>query len=376
MEDKDLMGAKLRDVIPELPMSKMMLGLFVEKVTEYALILIDTDHRILHWNAGARLILGYDPDEIIGKNISIIFTPEDRQLDVAGKEITRSRQNGWADDERWHIRRNGKRFWANGVMSCLRSADGTVIGYSKIFRDQTQRKETEDRLKTVVASLTQFTHSAAHDLGEPMRTLSCYIELIEKELLGKVSPELESHLAFTRQAADRMKALLSNLLAYITGGQSVVVERTDTAAVFDTAVSNLRLLIEEKKAVVTRSSLPILMAVPGQLLQVFLNLISNSLKFQGADAPRVFVDAVLEKNEWVFSIRDNGVGIAPQDQAKVFEAFKRLHPQDEIPGSGLGLSICKRIVESHHGRIWIESVEGRGTTVSFTIPHDTPQNVH
>jgi PAS domain S-box-containing protein len=350
------------------PHCERLLHLLVKGATEYALILIDPTRRIVYWNEGARRIFGYQESEIIGKHIFTLFTEQDVKHDIAEKEITLAAKQGWAENERWHRRKDGTIFWANGVVTCLKDQNGAIIGYSKVLRDQTLRKETEDRLKSLVADLTQFTYGAAHDLREPLRTLSCYLQLLDRECRAQLSPDVYSHLEFAKKATVRLNALLENLLAYAHASNDIqVFEKTDSSAVFDMAVSNLKTLIDETGASISRGNLPVVNAIPGQLVQVFQNLLSNSIKYRGDKPPRIEVDAKQTGNMWKFCIADNGQGLPTEHKQEVFDAFKRLHENDEIPGSGLGLSICRKIVERHRGKIWIESSGNQGTTLCFTL---------
>lgn len=346
-----------------------VVGALAHEATAYGLIFTDLDCRIIYWNKGAAAIFGYSQDEVLGKDISLIFTPEDIAIHVDRKEIQRAAEVGVADDERWHRTKDGSRFWASGVMTSLKDPSGNLIGYSKILRDQTSRKRTVDRMRAHLNDLSHFAHSASHDLSEPLRTLSLYLEVLDGKCRGKLGRDVDQSFDVTAKAVHRLRELLDSLLLYVhTDGHDTVHSVMDTSAVFDMAVSNLRALIDENGAFVTRSSLPIISAVPGQVLQVFQNLIANAIKFRSGAAPRIAADVTGDINEWVFSLNDNGQGIPADKQERIFDPFARLHRQDEVPGSGLGLSICKRIIEAHRGRIWVESSPGAGTTVYFTLP--------
>jgi PAS domain S-box-containing protein len=355
---------------PDISVSAGLLDRLIKGAAGYALILISPEEKLVYWNEGAERIFGYSEAEMIGRDFSVLFTPEDIENRVPKMELGKAKLEGCADDERWHYRKNGEKFWANGVVNCLKDNTGMVIGYSKGLRDQTNRKRTEDRLKSSVSQLTQFNFMAAHDLQEPLRTVSSYLQLLKNKYDGKIGADHDEYVGLALAGARRMQALLKDLLNYVQSERRDDLESAaDCSAILDTAVSNLKVLIEETGAVVTRTPLPLIEASPPQLLQVFQNLVSNGIKYRRPNTlPKIFVDVKIDADNWVFSIADNGIGIPQKDWDEVFLAFKRLHSKDEYPGTGLGLFICKKIIEAHGGRIWIESEVGKGTTFYIALP--------
>ena len=186
---------------------------------------------------------------------------------------------------------------------------------------------------------------------------------------GRLDANADEFIAYAVDGANRMQRLINDLLAYSrVGTRGKEFEPTDCTAVFDQALANLKVAIEESGAVVTRDPLPTVMADKLQIGQLFQNLIGNAIKYHGDEPPRVHVSAEQKGNEWVFSVRDNGIGIDPQYAERIFVIFQRLHTREEYPGTGIGLAICKKIVERHGGRIWVESQLGSGATFYFTIP--------
>lgn len=217
--------------------------------------------------------------------------------------------------------------------------------------------------------LEQFAYVASHDLQAPLRMVASYVQLLAKRYQGKLDADADTYIRFAVQGAVRMQTLIQDLLAYArvgTGGRCV--ESVDTAALFDTVRATFQLTIEETGAMITQGELPVVIMDPAHLQQVFQNLLSNALKFRGQKPARVHVSARRGEQEWVFSIRDEGIGMEARHAERLFVLFQRLHTAEEYPGTGIGLAICKKIVERHGGRIWVESELGRGATFSFTIP--------
>ncbi|MEW6714480.1 MAG: ATP-binding protein [Nitrospirota bacterium] len=229
-------------------------------------------------------------------------------------------------------------------------------------------KQYNRELKRSNEELQQFAYIASHDLQEPLRMIASYLQLIERRYRGKLDKDADEFIAFAVEGASRLQEMIIGLLAYSrveTKGKSF--EEVNSAEVLGNAVANLKLAIEESGSLVTTGTLPVIKADASQLLQVFQNLISNAIKFRGKDAPLIHISAEQKGNEWVFSVKDNGVGIGAEYKEKVFDMFRRLHGR-EYPGVGIGLSLCRRIIERHKGRIWLESEAGQGTTFYFTIP--------
>ena len=217
--------------------------------------------------------------------------------------------------------------------------------------------------------LELFAYVASHDLQEPLRMVSSYTQLLARRYKGRLDANADEFIAYAVDGANRMQSLINDLLAYSrVGTRGKEFEPTDCTAVFDQTLANLKVTLEESDAAVACGPLPTVMADKMQIGQLFQNLIGNAIKYHGDEPPRVQVSAEQKGKEWVFSVRDNGIGIDPQYAERIFVIFQRLHTREEYPGTGIGLAICKKIVERHGGRIWMESQLGSGATFYFTIP--------
>jgi PAS domain S-box-containing protein len=256
-------------------------------------------------------------------------------------------------------------------------ADGKIIGTIGISREITERKKAEVHLVKMVGELKrsneelqQFAYVASHDLQEPLRMVASYTQLLAKRYKGRLDSEADEFIAYAVDGSTRMQELISDLLAYSRAGtEGKALREISSEKALNEAVTNLRATIQESSAVVTNDPLPALLTDDTQLTQVFQNLVGNAIKYRSAEIPRVHVSAAKNGDkEWVFSVRDNGLGIDPQYFDRIFVLFQRLHGREEFKGTGIGLTICKKIVERLGGRIWVESQPEKGSTFHFTLP--------
>jgi light-regulated signal transduction histidine kinase (bacteriophytochrome) len=217
--------------------------------------------------------------------------------------------------------------------------------------------------------LEQFAYVASHDLQEPLRTVTSYVQLLARRYKGKLDSDADEFIVFAMDGAIRMWKLINDLLTYSrVRTESRELESADCEMILHQSLDNLKVAIEENGAVVTHDPLPTVIANNPQLVELFQNLIGNAIKFRGAEPPRVHVSAGRNGNGWTFSVRDNGIGIAPEYAKRIFVIFQRLHSREKYAGTGIGLAICQRIVERHGGHIWVESEVGKGATFCFTLP--------
>ncbi len=219
------------------------------------------------------------------------------------------------------------------------------------------------------AELEQFAHVASHDLKEPLRMVASYLELLQRRYKGRLDADADDFIHFAVDGALRMRSLMDGLLALSqVGTHGRPFQPTDCEAVVDKALNDLAVATAESGTIITRDPLPTIFGDAGQLEQLFQNLVSNAVKFRSEEEPRVHITAQRKRTEWLFSVRDNGIGIDSKYAERVFVVFQRLHAREERSGTGIGLAISKKIVERHGGRIWIESRPGEGATFYFTIP--------
>jgi PAS domain S-box-containing protein len=244
------------------------------------------------------------------------------------------------------------------------------------FQDITERKKAEEALRSVAENLKrsnleleQFAYVASHDLQEPLRMVTSYTQLLEQRYKGKLDADADEFIKYAVDGANRMRSLIDDLLSYSrVNRRGNPFRPTESELALDVAIKNLQMSIEENGVVVTHDQLPEVMADEGQLVQLLQNLIGNAIKFHAKEPPCVHVSAKnLQEKEYLFSVQDNGIGIDPQYFDRLFKIFQRLHTKEEYPGTGIGLALCKRIVERHGGSIWLESQPGKGTTIYFTL---------
>ncbi len=318
-------------------------------------------------NTASLEIVGYTPEELLGIDFLKVVTPEDREMvmkryadRMAGKEVP-------SIYEMALIRKDG--------ITVPVEVNATFINYEGrpadlvVIRDITERKRAEEELRRSNQELEHFAYIASHDLQEPLRMVSSYTQLLAQRYKDKLDADADEFIHYVEDGVSRMRALINGLLVYSRVGTSgAAFELTDCEAAFDCALTNLQVAVDGSGAVITHHPLPVVMADASQLTQVFQNLIGNAIKFCSQELPRIHVAAEPRGNEWLFSIRDNGIGIDPQYHDRIFDMSQRLHSRTEYPGSGIGLAICDKVLKRHGGRIWVESETGKGATFYFTIP--------
>jgi light-regulated signal transduction histidine kinase (bacteriophytochrome) len=236
--------------------------------------------------------------------------------------------------------------------------------------DSLALQHSNEELIQANAELQQFVYSASHDLQEPLRMVSIYSELLEQNYSGRLDAEAERFLSYTREGSKRMEQLLKDLLLYSqsTAMRDPPQSPVDANAALDRAIANLRANIEQNEARIVRDRLPFLLVHEVHLHQLFQNLIGNAVKYRGEQPPRIEIRVKRQSDGWLFSVADNGIGIDGNYSELIFGIFKRLHRASEYSGTGIGLAICKKIVERYRGKIWVESQPGQGSTFFFTIP--------
>jgi PAS domain S-box-containing protein len=351
--------------------------LLIDGVQDYAIFTLDSHGMVASWNAGAERIKGYKADEIIGQNFSRFYLQNDIDQGKPEAELLIAAASGRSEIEHWRVRKDGSQFWASVVITAAHDSSGRLLGFSEISQDISLRKKSEQHLMKTVGELKrsndelqQFAYVASHDLQEPLRMVASYTQLLAKRYKGRLDPEADEFIAYAVDGSNRMQGLIQDLLAYSRAGTNgrALREVSSEKALKD-ALLNLRVTIQESGALVTHDWLPAITSDDTQLVQVFQNLVGNAIKYRSVEVPQVHVSATKNGGkEWIFSVRDNGLGIDPQYFERIFVLFQRLHGREEFKGTGIGLTICKKIVERLGGKIWVESPPEEGSIFYFSLP--------
>jgi PAS domain S-box-containing protein len=336
------------------------------------LVTISEEGKITDVNKATEDVTGCSREELIGSDFSDYFTAPEQARAGYQKVFT----EGLVKDYPLAIRSKSGRITAvlyNATVYL--NPQGEIQGVFAAARDVTERKAMENEIKLAMeklqqsnAELEQFAYVASHDLQEPLRMVASYVQLIERRYKGKLDSDADEFIGYAVDGANRMRGLIDDLLTYSRVSRlGKPFEITDLESTLEIVLLNLKTSIAENEALVTHDKLPTVMADGGQLVQLFQNLIGNGIKFHGEEAPHVHISVQVRDTDYLFSVRDNGIGIAPEYYDRLFKIFQRLHTREEYPGSGIGLAVCKRIVERHGGQIWIDSQVGKGSTIYFTL---------
>ncbi len=337
------------------------------------LVTIGPDGKITDVNNSTETVTGYSPDELIGTDFSDYFTEPERARE-GYKQVF---QEGFVRDYELKIKhKNGNITPVLYNASVYHDDDGKVIGVFAAARDITERKKAEEMLKLNInelarsnAELEQFAYVSSHDLQEPLRMIGSYLQLLERRYQGRLDDKADKYIHFAVDGAARMQHLINDLLEFSrVSTRAKELEVTEVESIYNQVLINLEVSIKENNVVFTHDPLPEVMADDIQLTQVFQNLISNAIKFRGNDDPKIHIGVIRKSDQWLFSVQDNGIGIDSKHKDRIFEVFKRLHKRRDYPGTGIGLSICKKIIERHGGNIWVESEFGHGSIFYFTLP--------
>ncbi|HET6629897.1 MAG TPA: ATP-binding protein [Woeseiaceae bacterium] len=404
--------------------SELRFQLLVQSVKDYAILLLDPHGRVTSWNEGAERIKGYTADDILGRSFETFYPREAVESGFPAYELEVAAREGRFEDENWRVRKDGSRFWANVVITALRDANGKLVGYAKVTRDLTDRRAAEEQARQLAAKeaahresqrreqelerlnirlreangelhaalaeaeaarkaaeratsavsaayrdLDQFAYVASHDLKAPLRGIANLAQWIQDDLAGQLAGDSSEHLALLQGRVHRMEALIDGILAYSRAGRHASApEPVDTGELLAESIE----LIAPPANVTVRvaDNMPTMMAERIPLQQVFMNLIANAIKYSGkaTDHPEVDIGWRDTGDAFEFSVRDNGPGISPEFHQRIWRIFQTLAARDKIEGTGVGLALVQKIVESRGGQVALESAPGRGATFCFTWP--------
>jgi PAS domain S-box-containing protein len=366
----------------------------INEIEDYAILMLNRDGIIQNWNKGAEKIKGYTANEVIGKSFKIFYRREDLEKKLPESLIEEAITKGKARHEGWRVCKDGTVLWCNVLITALHDENNNVVGFTKVTRNLTEKKIAEDQLREyadriakhneelqkINSDLDSFTYMASHDLQEPLRKIKTFCNFILTREGEKFSKESEAYFGRIIAAASRMQKLIESLLYYSRATSAeIVLQPTDLNIVAEDVKKDLTDLIAEKNVTITCSKLPALKVMPLQFHQLFLNIIENAIKYSHDNVPplieitsELFTENENDetKNFCRIFIKDNGIGFEQQYAENIFKLFQRLHGRHEYSGTGVGLAICKKIVENHKGTITAVSEPGKGATFIITIPAD------
>jgi len=347
----------------------------VENIPNMIFVKDAEELRFVRFNRAGEELLGWSRNALIGKNDYDFFPREEADWFTTKDRAVLESGELLDIPEEVIQTAHGRRYLHTRKVAMV-DADGKPAYLLGISEDITGKREAEQTLSRLNAELarsneelSQFAYIASHDLQEPLRTISSYLQLIARRYKGQLDSDADEFIDFAVRGAKRLQAMIDGLLAFSRAGtRELKREPIDLDALFAEMLRDLQEAVATQRAEVALDKLPQVQGDPVQLAQVFRNLLTNALKFHGAEAPRVQVAATRREGAWAIAVSDNGIGIAAEDQERVFGVFRRLHGVDEYPGCGIGLAICKRVVDRHGGTIEVTSTPGEGSTFTVVLP--------
>jgi PAS domain S-box-containing protein len=338
--------------------------------------IVNPDGVWLQANSALCHILGYTEDELKKMTFQQLTHPDDLAADLENHKKLVNREIDHFQMEKKYFHKDKSIIWILLSVTLVRDHLGNPVYFIKQIQDISERKKMafeleQKNLKLLESNqeLEQFAYVASHDLQEPLRMVASYVQLLARNYKDRLDSDANEIISYAVDGVKRLRDLLDGLLSYSRiNTENKKSEKIDLSKILPSVLANLKVFIKENGAIIEYGDLPVIKGNTIQIIRLFQNLIANSIKYRSEEPPLIKIDAVLQNNEWIFSVKDNGIGIEEEFKDKIFVIFQRLHTRDKYEGEGLGLSVCKRIVEKHGGRIWVKSEEGKGSTFYFTLP--------
>jgi len=366
--------SELRSHQSKLEMQKKELQSILDSSRSY-IFYKDKENRFLQVNKAYADILGMSKDKLAGKSLFDIFPKEQAEnYWKDDKQVIRSAKPKLDIIEPMNIK-NGIRYLKTDKIP-YHDDNGNIIGIIGFADDITRRKKAEEKLEFIMndlkrsnKELEQFAYVSSHDLKEPLRMITSFLQLLQKRYSADLDDDANDFINFAVEGAKRLDIMINDLLEYSRiGSKEREFEYLQSENILETVLTNLKTSIEDNNVIIIHDQLPLIYSNNQQMVQLLQNLISNAIKYRSKEDPKIHISADLLDDEYVFSVKDNGIGIDQKHLEKIFTIFQRLHSRDEYEGTGIGLAISQKIVQQHGGQIWAESEPGKGTTFYFTIP--------
>lgn len=379
---RDLTHAKLAEdqllaKTAELESSQVRFKHMVEEVQDYAILLLDENGYVEHWNRGAEKIKGYTADEIVGKHFRIFYTEDGIKSGHPEYIINAARREGRAVDEGWRVNKDGSLFWAHVVFTAIHDQQGKVTGFSKVTHDLTETKRAEETLRAKNLELENFAFAASHDLKSPVRNISFLSSMIHEDFGDQLPADCRDLVEQISSTAQRMDQLVNAILVHARLGIEQSIDQVDLNDVVNDVLEDLAGITSNCDAVVQVLSLPTVRGNATYLRLLFQNLIENSLKYADDDrTPRIRISSDANESHCTITLADNGIGIPPAHCERIFTMFQRLSNSKARDGLGVGLAHCAKIVHLHSGKIWAESEDGQGSTMFIQFPFSDQETVN
>ncbi len=339
-----------------------------------SIAITDKNGKIEYVNNKFCSVSKYSSEEILGQDHRIVNSGYHSKAFMHNLWSTITQGKTWKGELK-NRARDGTFYWVDTTIVPFLDQNGVPYQYVAIWTDVTGYKQLEERMEEQVKELArsndeleQFAYVVTHDLQEPLRAINSFVQLLKKYCDHQLDERANDLISHAVAGTNRMQVLIDDLLTYAQVNANQTLIQVDCEKLLNNVLTDLSVIIGECNALITHDKLPMVTGIPFQLIQLFTNLINNALKFQREQPPKIHIGIEENLNEWIFSVTDNGIGIEEQYLERIFRVFQRLHSRREYVGTGIGLAICKKVVEHHGGRIWIKSELNVGSSIYFTIP--------